>query len=254
MTQLADQLAVAQRDAGLVGDGLQQDHVVLHEGPDVTLPVGHDEHADDATRAREGDGHRFPHAVGGEPAAGVGVPGGPRHQQRLPALDDLLEHPVVLGVDGSSERASRPLAPSRTAGDAPSGPTNAADARSDRSSLASPRTVVITWSISGDAHRLAEAVQPLQVEVPVGQRGARGRRAAGGCRTRSAARHSAVDAARLVTATRPSVTTIGAVPWPAQASRTSATGRIPPSCTEMTRPMAQPPARWPPARRRRRTW
>ena len=43
VAQLADQLAVAQRDAGLVGDGLQQEHVVLHEGPDVALPVGHDE-------------------------------------------------------------------------------------------------------------------------------------------------------------------------------------------------------------------
>jgi hypothetical protein len=54
------------------------------------------------------------------------------------------------GVDGSSDRAIPPVAPSRTrAISPPSGATKAADARSDRSSsFASPRTLVMTWSIS----------------------------------------------------------------------------------------------------------
>ena len=171
--QLADQLAVAQRDAGVVGDGLQQDDVVLHEGPDVTLPVGDDEHADDAGRAREGDGHRLPHAVGGEPAAGVGVPGGPRHEQRLPALDDLLEHPVVLG-SGRLLRAGEPAA--GTQPDAGDEPAVGADERRGRA--VGPQQLPRLAEDGGhdlvdlgDAHRLAEAVQPLQVEVPLGEGG-----------------------------------------------------------------------------------
>ena len=54
------------------------------------------------------------------------------------------------GVDGSSDRDSRPAASSRTrATSSPSGPMNAAVARSDRrSSLASPRTLFMTSSSS----------------------------------------------------------------------------------------------------------
>ena len=50
--QLADELAVAQRDAGVVGHGLEQQDVVLVEGADVAEPVGDDEGADDAGRRR----------------------------------------------------------------------------------------------------------------------------------------------------------------------------------------------------------
>jgi hypothetical protein len=119
VAQLPDQLAVAQCHTGLVGDGLQQEDVVLLERPDVALPVGDDEHPDDAGPALEGDRHRLAHAVGGEPAPGVGVTRGPRHEQRLPTRDDVLEHPVVLG-GGGLLRACEPAAGTEAhAGDQP---------------------------------------------------------------------------------------------------------------------------------------
>ena len=50
--ELTDQLAVAQRDAGVVGDGLQEQDVVLGEGADVAEPVGDDQRPDDAGARR----------------------------------------------------------------------------------------------------------------------------------------------------------------------------------------------------------
>ena len=149
--QLADELAVAQRDAGVVGDGLEQEGVVLVEGADVAEPVGDDERADDAGRPVERDDDGVAHPVLREPAPRLGHAGVPRHEQRRPLVDDLARAPSVSsGVAGSSDRDSRPAASSRTrATRSPSGPMNAAVARSERStSLASPRTLFMTSSSS----------------------------------------------------------------------------------------------------------
>ena len=66
--QLADELAVAQRDAGVVGHGLQQQDVVLAEGADVAEPVGDDQRPDDAGRPVERDDDGVAHPVGRQPA------------------------------------------------------------------------------------------------------------------------------------------------------------------------------------------
>ena len=111
VAQLTHELAVAQRDAGLVRDGLQQEDVVLVEAADVPDPVGHDQRADDAGLAAQRHHDRVAHAVAGQPPARLGVPGAAGHEQRRPLGHHLPEHPGVLG-------AGRVLGP----GEAPAGP------------------------------------------------------------------------------------------------------------------------------------
>ena len=153
VAQLADELAVAQRDAGVVGHGLEQQDVVVAEGADVAEPVGDDQRADDAGRARERDDDGLAHLVLRQPAPRLGLPGVPGHEQRRPLLDDLARAPSASsGVAAPrTGTAGRPR-PSRTrATRSPSGPTNAAVARSARSSsLASPSTLCMTSSSSGE--------------------------------------------------------------------------------------------------------
>ena len=149
--QLADELAVAQRDAGVVGDGLEQERVVVLEGADVAEPVGDDERSDDAGRPVERHDDGVAHLVLRQPSTRLRAAGVPRHEQRLRLLDDLAEHPRVLrGAPAPPTAISRPAASSRTrATRSPSGPMKAAVARSERSSsLASPSTLFMTSSSS----------------------------------------------------------------------------------------------------------
>ena len=87
VAQPADQLAVAQRDAGVVGDGLEHQDVVLRRRCGRRragrrprgcrrLPAPPLERDDDGV----------PQALGVEPAAGGVVPGVARHEQRPPPL------------------------------------------------------------------------------------------------------------------------------------------------------------------------
>ena len=154
VAQLVDQLAVLQRDAGVVGHRLQQQDVVLVEGPHVAQPVGR-RRARRGCRRRRAAARPRPRGRPARPATGAGRRPGCRaaEQQRLAVGDDLREQPLVLRRScGSSDRASRPLAPSRTrATSPPSVATKAISARSAcSSSFASPSTLPRTSSTSGE--------------------------------------------------------------------------------------------------------
>ena len=123
------------------------------------------------------------------------------------------------GAGWFSDRVSRPLGPSRTrATIAPSAATNAAEARSARSSSWPRRAVRSSPRRPRGAHRLA-TVEPLEVEVPVGQRpvGAVGDE-------QQPAEHgeqpdTAGEADTVMTPMSASVTAIGEAPWQVTAAR-----------------------------------
>ena len=160
-------------------------------------------------------------AVGVEPGAassrvrvghGRAAGGCPRHDLARAATGPP-------GPAASSERVSRPLAPSRTRATAP--PAGADE--DDLGALGVQQLLglgqdaaqdLVDLGRAGDG--LAEAVEPLQAQVPVGQRGV------GPVAQQQAARPSPAAArrrpgwrARLVTATRPRVMTTGAAGSPA---------------------------------------
>jgi len=107
--QLADELSVAEGHAGMVGDGLEQEQVVLVGRADVAQPVGDEEHADDPAVAAQGHGHGVTHRVPVQERAGRRVAGRLLHEQRFAAEHDLIEQPRVLG-------AGRLLGPGQPAG------------------------------------------------------------------------------------------------------------------------------------------
>jgi hypothetical protein len=170
--QLVDQLAVAQRDAGVVGDGLEQQDVVLFERAHVAEPVGHGEDADDAGAAAQRHGHRLAHAVVVQPAAGAGIPGAARHEQRRAALGHLLEHPPV----GGARRLLGALHPVVDAQAHPSEQPAVRGHEGDRGPLRAQQRLGLGQhgghdriDLRGTAHCLAEPEQPLEVEVLVGE-------------------------------------------------------------------------------------
>ena len=173
VAQLTDELAVAQRDAGLVGDGLQQQDVVLVEAPDVPDPVGHDQRADDAGLAAQGHDDGVPHAVGGQPPARLGVAGAAGHEQRGPLGHHLPEHPEVFGVGRVLGPGEAPTGPEPDAGD-DAAVGGHEGGRGPLGTQQFPRlpeqSAHDLLGLGGGAHRLAEAVEPLEVEVPVGER------------------------------------------------------------------------------------
>ena len=125
------------------------------------------------SRSRPGAGRRPRRASRTAPAsAAPRDPGVPRHEQRRPLLDDLAEHPVVLGVDASSDRDSRPAGVEAHAGDEVA---VGADERRGRPVgpqhlLGLPEDVVHHLvELRRAADRLAEPVEPLEVEVPLGE-------------------------------------------------------------------------------------
>ena len=117
VAQLTHELAVAQRDAGLVRDGLQQEDVVLVEAADVLDPVGHDQRADDAGLAAERHDDGVLHAVGGQPPARLGVAGAAGHEQRGSLGHHLPEHREVFGVGRVLGPGEAPTGPEPDAGD-----------------------------------------------------------------------------------------------------------------------------------------
>ncbi len=174
VAQLADQLAVAQGDTGVVGHRLEEQDVVVLEGADVALPVGHHQDADDAHAATERNGHCLAHAVGGEPAPCRRIAGPARQQQRPGALHDVLEHPLVLGRG----RFLRPLEPA-TGTESDPGEESPVGADEGRGGPVGPQQGAglaedaghDLVDLGGVAHGLTEAVEPLQVDVPVEERG-----------------------------------------------------------------------------------
>ena len=83
--------------------------------------------------AVERDDDGVAHAVGRQPAPGLGHARVPGHEHRLAVVDDLRRAATRPRASaGSSDRVRRPAASSRTrATSSPSGPMNAAVARSD---------------------------------------------------------------------------------------------------------------------------
>ena len=181
--QLVHQLAVLQRDAGVVGHRLEQPDVVLGVGADVPEPVGDDEDAEDAGAAAQGHGDRLAGDLGVEPPALVGVPRAAGDQERFAVADDAREQPLV-------RRRRRLRGASEPPGGAEPDVRDVAAVGGDEGDLGPlgvqqlprlPQHVaqgLVDLGCAGDG--LGEAVEPLGAQMPVGERRVgRGSRAGG---------------------------------------------------------------------------
>ena len=87
------QLAVAERDGRLVGDGLQHAHVDGLEASRVAQPVVDGEQADRTALAEHRHHDAVTQAVPLEPGALLGVAAVAGHEHGLPRADDGVERP-----------------------------------------------------------------------------------------------------------------------------------------------------------------
>jgi hypothetical protein len=174
--QPRDQVAVAQGDPRVVGHRLQQQHVVVLEGADHPEPVADDQHPGDVDAAGQGHHDGLPQPVRLEPRARFGFRGGAGDEQRRAALDDPPDDPGVLG----SGRPLRPGQPARRGHTDPGGRAAVRCEERGHGRLGPQQFPRLGQDAAQDvvhlgtgAHRLAEAVQALEVEMPFGQGGVR---------------------------------------------------------------------------------
>ena len=176
VAQPADQRLVVQRDRGVVGDRLQQCHVAALEAADLAQPVIDGERrrwsrprrrsgartASRAPRARRKAAWR--RDVGREQERRAG-----RRSERLDQVRASASLAGVAGRPASRRSATGSVPPPRRS---PSRSTSATSARNSCAGLARARPAARRRR--GRAVELpAEAEQPLQAGVPVGQGGVR---------------------------------------------------------------------------------
>ena len=173
--ELVDQAPVLQRDPGVVGDGLQQQHVVGVERAHLAHAVRHAQAADHARLPTQRDDDDLPVPFVGEPLrppAHARAPGG---KERAGVDDDELVQPVgvLLALDlGAEQRAVRAQLHLQEALVGPGGDEVDDDVlRSEQLLRLAEHAAQDGVDLRRAGHDLAEPVEPLQAQVPVGQAG-----------------------------------------------------------------------------------